>query len=210
MTHTEAVESYASERYLLGEMTEAERQAFEAHYFDCAECADDVRAASRMRDGVAAGLLAAPRTARTKVPRRAFTYIGWAAAASLALVAGYQGTLLRDRQPIAAQALSPVTLRAATRGAEAVVPLTEGATALTLALPLPIEVAAATPLTYEVRAADGRVAASGTANAPAAGAPLLLLLPASAVVPGTHYVLAIHRLADSSPIDQFGFIVSAR
>jgi hypothetical protein len=208
MTHTEAVESYASERYLLGEMTEAERQAFEAHYFDCAECADDVRAASRMRDGVAAGLLAAPRTTRTKVPRRAFTYIGWAAAASLALVAGYQGMLLRDRPPLAAQALSPVTLRAATRGAEALVPLTQGATALTLALP--VEVAASTPLTYELRAADGRVAASGTAKAPAAGAPLLLLLPASAVAPETHYVLAIHRLADSSPIDQFGFVVSAR
>ena len=43
-----------------------------------------------------------------------------------------------------------------------------------------------------------------------AGAPLLLLLPVSAVAPETHYVLAVHRLADSSLIDQFGFIVSTR
>src|SRR3954470_23379340 len=157
MTHTEAVESYATERYLLGEMTEAERQAFEAHYFDCEECADDLRAGSRMRDGVAAGLLTTQGT-RTVLRPRTFNYVSWAAAASLALVAGYEGMLLRQQPRLAPQALAPVTLRAATRGAEAVVPVTPGAAAVTLAVPL--DVAAGTPLKYEVRAADGTVAGS--------------------------------------------------
>jgi len=207
MTHTEAVESYATERYLLGEMTEAERQAFEAHYFDCDECADDLRAGSRMRDGVAAGLVTAPGT-RTAGPSRTFNYVSWAAAASLALVAGYEGMLLRQQPRMAPQALAPITLRAATRGAEAVVPVTPGATAVTLAVPL--EVAAGTPLQYEVRAADGTLAASGTADAPTDGAPLLIMLPVWTVTPDTHYIFAVKRSADSSPIDQFSFLVRAR
>jgi hypothetical protein len=37
---------HAAERYVLGEMTEDLRERFEEHYFDCAECALDVRAAA--------------------------------------------------------------------------------------------------------------------------------------------------------------------
>jgi len=208
MTHNDAVENYATERYLLGEMTEAERQSFEAHYFECEPCADDLRAGSRMRDGVAAGLLVAPAV-RTSRPVRTYShYVSWAAAASLALVAGYEGMLLRQQPPMAPQALAPVTLRAATRGAEAEVPVTAGATAVTLAVPL--DVAAGTAIRYEVRSADGRVAASGTTDAPAGGAPLLVMLPVWTVAPDTHYIFAVQRSAYRSPIDQFGFVVRAR
>ena len=59
MNHQEAVSSHATERYLLEEMTEVEKFAFEDHYFDCAECADDVRAAALMREGVKEGMLGA-------------------------------------------------------------------------------------------------------------------------------------------------------
>ena len=34
---------HAAERYLLGEMSEADREQYEAHVFSCAECAEDVR-----------------------------------------------------------------------------------------------------------------------------------------------------------------------
>lgn len=44
MDHRNALETRASERYLLGEMREQERFEFEAHYFSCETCADDVRA----------------------------------------------------------------------------------------------------------------------------------------------------------------------
>jgi hypothetical protein len=49
MEHDRAVETQAVERYLLGEMTPDEREEFEEHYFACAECARDVRAAARFR-----------------------------------------------------------------------------------------------------------------------------------------------------------------
>ena len=54
MTHADALRTLAAERYLLDEMSEIEKFAFEDHFFDCAECADDVRAGSAMRAGAKA------------------------------------------------------------------------------------------------------------------------------------------------------------
>ena len=50
MDHTDATLSGAAERYILGEMAADERERYEAHFFECAECADEVRAASRFVD----------------------------------------------------------------------------------------------------------------------------------------------------------------
>jgi len=44
MDHSEAVEQMAAERYLLDELTPDAREAFEAHLFDCPDCALDLRA----------------------------------------------------------------------------------------------------------------------------------------------------------------------
>ncbi|MGH9718791.1 MAG: zf-HC2 domain-containing protein [Bryobacteraceae bacterium] len=44
MDHGVAVDTKATIRYLLGEMTEQERDDFEEHYFSCPECAGDVEA----------------------------------------------------------------------------------------------------------------------------------------------------------------------
>ena len=51
MTHQQALSTSASERYLLGEMTEPERSTFEEHYFSCTECAEDVRTLAVMQEG---------------------------------------------------------------------------------------------------------------------------------------------------------------
>src|SRR5713226_5380168 len=44
MDHETAVQTNAPERYFLGEMTGADRDGFEEHFFMCPECAEDVRA----------------------------------------------------------------------------------------------------------------------------------------------------------------------
>jgi anti-sigma factor RsiW len=41
MDHREALETMASERYLLGELSPEQRDAYEEHLFDCTECASD-------------------------------------------------------------------------------------------------------------------------------------------------------------------------
>src|SRR5690349_10073309 len=48
MDHQVASNTHAVERYLLGEMPSEERDAFEEHYFTCAQCAEDLQAASRL------------------------------------------------------------------------------------------------------------------------------------------------------------------
>jgi anti-sigma factor RsiW len=44
MDHTEAIRLMAAEKYLLGELTPESCEQFEEHFFECQECARDVRA----------------------------------------------------------------------------------------------------------------------------------------------------------------------
>jgi hypothetical protein len=46
MDHNLASETYAAERYLLGEMPPEERDEFEEHFFSCRVCGEDVQIAS--------------------------------------------------------------------------------------------------------------------------------------------------------------------
>ena len=50
MTHADAASTQAVERYLLGELSSQQRDEFEAHLFDCPECAEDLRAAAIFLD----------------------------------------------------------------------------------------------------------------------------------------------------------------
>ncbi|HYC88543.1 MAG TPA: hypothetical protein VEO54_04960 [Thermoanaerobaculia bacterium] len=51
MEHSQAIEMNASDRYVLGQLSAAEADAFEEHYFDCATCADDVRLGMTIMEG---------------------------------------------------------------------------------------------------------------------------------------------------------------
>jgi len=46
MDHEEAVRQNATEKYLLDELNPEQREQFEEHFFDCPDCATDVRAAA--------------------------------------------------------------------------------------------------------------------------------------------------------------------
>jgi anti-sigma factor RsiW len=48
MEHTESIRLMAAEKYLLGELTPELRDQFEEHFFDCQECALDVRAGAAL------------------------------------------------------------------------------------------------------------------------------------------------------------------
>lgn len=50
MNHSEALNSNAAEKYLLGELSADERAEYEEHYFGCQECAEDVRAGAALLD----------------------------------------------------------------------------------------------------------------------------------------------------------------
>jgi hypothetical protein len=50
MNHDSAINSEAAERYMLAEMTEAERAEFEDHSFDCTVCTANVQSIEKLRD----------------------------------------------------------------------------------------------------------------------------------------------------------------
>ena len=117
MTHQEAVDTLATERYLLGEMSDEDRNGFEEHYFSCEICAEDVRTASALVQG-AKTALASPMVPTVPKPlqfRNASWYrsvaVPWAVAASFAMFAAYQSLLVVPelRHDLSPRALVPVT-----------------------------------------------------------------------------------------------------
>ncbi|MCM3879190.1 MAG: zf-HC2 domain-containing protein, partial [Vicinamibacterales bacterium] len=88
------MKGFASERYLLGEMSEIERYAFEEHFFSCSECAEDVRAGSLLREGTKAGLLPQPQARAGRLPMLTTGFVPWALAATLAGIVTYQSIWL--------------------------------------------------------------------------------------------------------------------
>jgi len=127
--HVFADKEDAAERYLLGEMTEADRDAYEQHFFQCVECADEVKATARFMDTCRsvlgdrgdAGALAPMQPRRVWLPRwrtRTSAVLTGALAATLAIMV-YQNavTIPRLTGAMAPRALAAVSLASTSRGA---------------------------------------------------------------------------------------------
>lgn len=225
MTHQQAVDTLASERYLLDEMSELERHAFEDHYFSCEACAEHVRVGAVMREGVQAGLGARteagtapePSSGRGRVLRPAWwtwrpaVLVPWAAAASLAVVVGYQARVMGPASPEAPQpqAVQLITLRPATRGLGPVVPPATAAAAVGFAVDVN-EAGAGAELRYNLRDPRGTEVVSDRTTAPEAGTPLGLFVPARLLrVPG-EYLLRIRDASGDRLIGEYRFTVASK
>jgi hypothetical protein len=132
MDHSEALRLSAAEKYLSGELTEALRDQFEEHYFDCLECANDLKALATFRT---ASRMVFEEEVAAKVPPRLpeTERAGWfswlrplvavPAIAALAAVLVFQNTVTipglkqqSARTPLAEAYGSSFRLRGATRG----------------------------------------------------------------------------------------------
>ncbi len=126
MEHDMAVETKASERYLLNEMSEEERLAFEAHYFECEACAEDVRTNESFVRGLKAVGGELPLQEATPEKTGLKKWFNWFFPGSLApvmaaaamTVAVYQSVVVIPalRASLAPQSLEPFVLHAAARG----------------------------------------------------------------------------------------------
>jgi hypothetical protein len=194
MQHQQALATKASERYLLGEMSEPERFDFEAHYFDCPECADDVRTAAALARGIKAvgaeDTALRPHTSVVREVRRRgwFAWLSPAAlvpstaAVALGCLVAWQALVVMPslRWAASPQAFSPIALRAEARGEEQALDIHRDRPLSALSL----DVNSAEPgasLTYELIAPGGAVRHKDATQAPAAGSPLVVLLPNSAL-----------------------------
>jgi anti-sigma factor RsiW len=63
MDHIEAVNNQAVERYLLGEMPDAEIDAFEKHFFECGTCAAEVESGVLFQENARAAFQPVPQPA---------------------------------------------------------------------------------------------------------------------------------------------------
>jgi hypothetical protein len=101
MDHDLAVKSQACEKYLLGELSPDLRDAYEEHYFSCAECATQLRMAAEL---VGAGQQIFAQTPAPAVARPVHESGGWLrwfrpaialpVLATLLLIVGYQNLVI--------------------------------------------------------------------------------------------------------------------
>jgi len=50
MDHNEAIQLQAAVKYVLGELSQVQREGYEEHYFDCGDCAVDIKALATFAD----------------------------------------------------------------------------------------------------------------------------------------------------------------
>ncbi len=125
MDHNEAVKYHAAEKYFLGELAETERAAFEEHFFECEDCAADVKATAIVVDNVREGFRTAPEQKKaTSRETRTTGFLNWwhpaysvAAVALLLITVGYQNFVqipqLRHEALTKAEALPSFSLLSA-------------------------------------------------------------------------------------------------
>ena len=107
MDHNQAIKLDAVERYLLEEMTPQERDDFEEHYFDCHDCATELRATAAFMDAAGQELKANPVPQPKKATNggngKSFfaslwpTMLVWSALAASLLVIVYQNAVVFPR-----------------------------------------------------------------------------------------------------------------
>ena len=216
MKHAKAVEDFCTERYVLGEMTEQERSDFEEHFFDCAECADDVRSTVAFADNVRAAL--GERAAEDpgasgggsllRFPgMRSRTASALAAAAVLVLAVGaaFQSlVVVPDLRRQLAEARAPQAVGweflAVARSAVPVLEAEPDAQFLGLRLSRSFE-RTAPSYVYELLGPEGNSLQSALLAAPAEGEELGLLLPLRGLAPGA-YVIVLSSAGSAGEADQ--------
>jgi hypothetical protein len=134
MDHNEAIQMQAAEKYILGELPAALRDEYEEHFFDCAECALDVKAVAVLADNSREVLKQEARKETSQDPApHGGGWLAWfrpvvavPAFAVLLLALGYQSFISVPHwknaavQATAPRVLLPYSLIAAnTRGTEA-------------------------------------------------------------------------------------------
>lgn len=206
MTHNEAKEQMAVERYLLGELAPVAREAFEEHYFDCRECALDLRIGAAFLDEAKA-LPAEPAKAVPEPParparpaaRKPKVYF-WRrpvfavpALALLLAVIGYQNlaTLPTLRKEVAQPRLLPWTLlHADTRGGGALAVQANRTQGTVLLIDLPQD-SAYTSYAFDLYDLHGKRIWTEAAEALGEGRTVSILIPGPALEEGSD-VLAIY------------------
>ncbi|MGA2590566.1 MAG: zf-HC2 domain-containing protein [Bryobacteraceae bacterium] len=144
MEHDDAIRSQAAERYLAGELSSTERDAFEDHFFGCQECAEEVRLGQVFAANVRA--LAREQRALPPVPGfldacRAWLHaqpvFAFSLAVNLLLALGFGYILLTGGRPAVQPQFLPAYFAPAPTHGEEVHEIPAGASAFVAHIPEP-------------------------------------------------------------------------
>lgn len=202
MEHKHAQHTLAVERYALGEMTDDERSDFEAHYFECPDCAADVRETTAFLDS---GRELSRRLPRKVVRPAVRSWLPAAAAAALFGIGGYQMAAVNASR-LAANAEIPTEIRLYEEQSRA-----EGGQVPTLAadratiLYVAIEEEGFASYRCEVRDASGKAIKVLPVSAEQARSPVPVLVRA---LPAGRYSVVIEGVREDgkrSPITTYQF-----
>jgi hypothetical protein len=100
MDHQQATQLTAVEKYLLDELPPEVRDEFEEHFFDCQECATDLRATAGFIDAAKREFKVKPATvagSKSRVVSIWPSALAWAALAASLLVIAYQNVVVYPR-----------------------------------------------------------------------------------------------------------------
>ena len=219
MDHSNARESKAVEKYLLDELSPDEREEFELHFFDCAECADELRIANlfeaNARVVFAEGY--APRKwwhsfseTWAEAWRRPALAAPAFAALLLVALAGYQNGVeipsLRARATLAGspQLTAIATLRGISRGenGETTIEVPGGASSLVVQFDVTADPRPARIL-CEIQNSAGKVISSSVVEVPASGT-VPLSVGVKTVGPGS-WQLIVRDAVSGSEISRYPF-----
>jgi len=207
--HRKAQRQNIAAQYVLDELTANQREEFEHHYFDCSECAAEVRALTAITGARALlaevpGRMAAEGRRRRNFawfemftiwrPRPAYAMAPLCMLLALTGFTTYEWASLRGHT--VGQAIACFTLRPVARGAETPVETGNGAF-FVLNADVP---GLASDLHWQVRREDsGAVVIQGVAPSLPLGTSLSLLVPSAKFRSGS-YVLSIRQAAAGSPL----------
>ena len=193
MEHQEAIETHAAEGYLLGDLTAAEHEAFEEHFFDCDTCFADIR------DGaIVVAAVRADAREEKPLPARGWQYKlvpTLAAAASIAVAfttVGYQqvavvaplrAQLAEERKP----RIAPLYPLRESRAAEQVVNV-DGRSPFVLEFVIPPDIDSP-PYTCKIVDARGKVRVAVPVTAEQASDSVDLHMPPALLAPGNHSLI---------------------
>lgn len=153
MNHEVAISLSASEKYLLNELPGDVRDEFEEHFFECEQCAMDVKAGAALLQQVKRELNATPETELRveRQPVRPRWYwlrpaMGLAAMAAMALVIVYQNAIVfprlkRESNLVSAPAILPAVSLVGGTSRGGLVPgvVANGQTPILLSVDVPTE-----------------------------------------------------------------------
>lgn len=222
MDHETAIRTNAVDRYLLDELSTAERQEFEEHFFSCGECSEDLHAGAILVDNSRAVLreefLDPVPASPGATPHRPgwslrWSYFPLAASIALSAVVGYQNlkVIPEYRREMAANvgAVAPprFDLRPAVRGAVPTISLAKG----TRFFEIEAEEVDPVPGGYDCSVEDAKGGLRTRFRAPSvqSGDKLNVLMDTRQIAGGP-YVLVVRQATDGAEIGRYPFSVAVK